>query len=331
MPSTSGPAEVRGLQPDGIDHSLRATAVLSYFVNRLTVAVLVAITVSIFAFSLLRLSGDLAAELAGDDATAAEIAEVAKSYGLDRPFHIQYLDWAGSALQGDLGVSIFSNEPVFEIITRALPVTLQLATYSLILSIVIAIPLGVLAAVKQNTWFDRGALVFAVSGQAIPNFWLGLMFILLFGVMLGWLPISGQDTWAHFILPTLTIGLSAMPVKMRLTRAGMIEVLQSDYIRTARAKGLNPNVVLFKHALRNAVLPVVSVTMVTFGRLLGGTVVVESIFALNGLGFEALQAITRQDFPVVQSVVAFVAFVYIGLTLLSDLINAQLDPRIRLS
>jgi len=312
-------------------HRQRGSLVLNYFVNRLIVAVLVAITVSVFAFSLLRLSGDLAAELAGDDATPAEIAETARAYGLDRPFHIQYLDWAGSALSGDLGSSIFSNEPVFKIITEALPVTLQLATYSLILSFAIAIPLGVLAAVRQNSWLDRGALVFAVSGQAIPNFWLGLMFILLFGVLLGWLPISGQDTWLHFILPTLTVGLSAMPVKMRLTRAGMIEVLQSDFIRTARAKGLNPNIVLFKHALRNAILPVVSVTMVTFGRLLGGTVVVESIFALNGIGYEALQAITRQDFPVVQSIVAFVAFVYIGLTLLSDLINAQLDPRIRLS
>lgn len=304
---------------------------VNYFINRLLVAILVAITVSVFAFSLLRLSGDLAAELAGDDASEAEIAQIAKAYGLDRPFHIQYLDWAGNALTGDLGVSIFSNEPVFEIVTDALPVTIKLATYSLILSLVIAIPLGVLAAVKQNTWIDRLALVFAVSGQAIPNFWLGLMFILLFGVSLQWLPISGQDTWVHFVLPTLTVGLSAMPVKMRLTRAGMIEVLQSDYIRTARAKGLDPQIVFFKHALRNAILPVVSITMVTFGRLLGGTVVVESIFALNGLGFEALQAISRQDFPVVQSIVAFIAIVYIGLTLLSDLINAQLDPRIRLS
>ena len=304
---------------------------ISYLVNRLTVAVLVAVTVSVFSFSLLRLSGDLAAELAGEEATAAEIAETARAYGLDRPFHIQYLDWAGNALKGDLGVSIFSDELVFDIIINALPVTLQLATYSLILSIVIAIPLGVLAAVKQNSWFDRGALVFAVSGQAIPNFWLGLMFIILFGVVLGWLPISGQDTWVHFILPTLTVGLSVMPIQMRLTRAGMIDVLKADYIRSARAKGLDPNIVLFKHALRNAVLPVVSVTMVTFGRLLGGTVVVESIFALDGLGFEALQAISRQDFPVVQSIVAFIAFVYIGLTLLSDLINAQLDPRVRLS
>ena len=304
---------------------------LNYFLNRLTVAILVAITVSIFAFSLLRLSGDLAAELAGDDASEAEIQAVAKAYGLDRPFHIQYLDWAGSALSGDLGVSVFSNEPVFEIITTAMPVTIKLATYSLILSLVIAIPLGILAAARRNTWIDRAALVFAVSGQAIPNFWLGLMFILLFGVMLAWLPIAGQETWVHFILPTLTVGLSSMPVKMRLTRAGMIEVMQSDYIRTARAKGLNPIAVMYKHALRNAILPVVSITMVSFGRLLGGTVVVESIFALNGIGFEALQAIIRQDFPVVQSIVAMIAFIYIALTIISDLINAQLDPRIRLN
>ena len=173
--------------------------------------------------------------------------------------------------------------------------------------------------------------MFAVSGQAIPNFWLGLMFILLFGVMLAWLPIAGQETWVHFILPTLTVGLSSIPVKMRLTRAGMIEVMQSDYIRTARAKGLNPIAVMYKHALRNAILPVVSITMVSFGRLLGGTVVVESIFALNGIGFEALQAIIRQDFPVVQSIVAMIAFIYIALTIISDLINAQLDPRIRLN
>ncbi len=302
-----------------------------FLVTRLLVAALVCFTVSIFAFSLLRLSGDLAAELAGEDATEAEIAEVAKAYGLDRPFHVQYIDWAGSALQGDLGKSLFSSEPVAEIITGALPVTVKLATYALLLSLLIAIPLGILAAVRPNTWVDRSALAFAVFGQAVPNFWFGLMLILLFGVWLRWTPISGQDTWVHFILPTLTIALSTLPVKMRLTRAGMIEVMGSDFIRTSRAKGLTRRSIVYKHALRNAILPVVSITMVNFGFLLGGTVVVETIFALNGLGFEAFQAITRADFPVVQTIVAFIAFVYIGLTLLSDLINAQLDPRIRLT
>jgi peptide/nickel transport system permease protein len=308
-----------------------ANHMINFLVNRLFIAIMVTITVSVIAFSLLRLSGDLAAELAGDDATEAEIAAVAKAYGLDRPLYVQYLDWAGHALTGDLGQSIFSNEPVWEILTGAVPTTAKLAVFALFVGILIAIPLGILAAVYQNTWIDRLALVIAVGGQAVPNFWFGLMLILVFGVMLRWTPISGQETLAHFILPTLTVALTSIPQKMRLTRAGMIEVMQSDYIRTARAKGLPPRTVVFKHALRNAILPVVSLTMVQFGFLLGGTVVVETIFALNGLGFEAFQAIIRQDFPVLQSVVLFISVVYIVLTLVADLINAQLDPRIRLS
>ena len=302
-----------------------------FMMNRIFVALLVTMTVSVIAFSLLRISGDLAAELAGDDATEEEIAQVAKAYGLDRPFHIQYLDWAAGALQGDLGESIFSNEPVFEIMTGALPVTVKLAVVSLVLAVLISIPLGVLAASRPNTWVDRMALTLAVFGQATPNFWLGLILILVFGVKLRWTPISGQDTWQHFILPVTTVTLATLPQKMRLMRSGMIEVLEADYIRTARAKGLSPASVFYKHALRNAILPVVSITMVNFGFLLGGTVIVETIFALNGLGFEAFQAITRLDFPVVQSVVLFIACIYILLTLASDLINAQLDPRIRLS
>jgi peptide/nickel transport system permease protein len=300
-------------------------------VNRLFIAIMVTITVSVIAFSLLRLSGDLAAELAGDDATEAEIAAVAKAYGLDRPLYVQYLDWAGHAISGDLGQSIFSNEPVWEILTGAVPTTAKLATLALILAICVAIPLGITAAVFQNTWIDRTALIVAVGGQAVPNFWFGLMMILLFGVILRWTPISGQETMAHFILPTITVALTTIPQKMRITRAGMLEVLQSDYIRTARAKGLPTRSIIFKHALRNAILPVVSLTMVNFGFLLGGTVVVETIFALNGLGFEAFQAIIRQDFPVLQSVVLFISVIYILLTLIADIINAQLDPRIRLS
>ena len=304
---------------------------VSFLVNRLFIAIMVTVTVSVIAFGLLRLSGDLAAELAGDDATEAEIAAVAKAYGLDRPLYVQYLDWAGHAVSGDLGQSIFSNEPVFEILTGAVPTTAKLATLALILGICIALPLGITAAVFQNTWMDRVALIIAVGGQAVPNFWFGLMMILLFGVILRWTPISGQETMAHFILPTITVALTTIPQMMRLTRAGMIEVLQSDYIRTAKAKGLPTRLVVFKHALRNAILPVVSLTMVNFGFLLGGTVVVETIFALNGLGFEAFQAIIRQDFPVLQSVVLFISVIYILLTLVADVINAQLDPRIRLS
>ena len=293
-------------------------------------AVLVAITVSIIGFALLRVSGDLAADLAGEDATPAEIAEIAALYGLDRPLHEQYLTWAADALGGDLGQSLFTNEPVMDLILERVGVTILLSVYSLVLALGIAIPLGVLAAIRANTSIDRAALGVAVFGQAIPNFWFGLILIYLFGVMLRWLPISGSSSFAHFILPTVALGTAVMPALMRLTRTGMLEVLEADFIRTARAKGLRPGAVFFKHALRNAVLPVVSLSAVSLGFLLGGSVIVETVFALNGIGLLAYESILRSDFPVVQSILVFVSLAYIVLTLASDLINARLDPRIRL-
>lgn len=301
-----------------------------FLIHRLTIALLVAITVSIIGFSLLRLSGDLAADLAGEDATPAEIAKVAKAYGLDRPLYIQYFEWAGNALRGDLGRSLFTNEPVLELILQRIGVTVQVALMSLAFALIIAVPLGVLAAIRANTWIDRCALGLAVFGQAIPVFWFGLILIYVFGVMLRWTPISGSTTFAHFILPTVALGTLVMPPFMRLTRTGMLDVLDSDFIRTARAKGLSPFSVLFKHALRNAILPVVSLSAVSLGFLLGGSVIVESVFALNGIGLLAFQSIIRTDFPVVQSILVFISVSYIVLTLLSDLINAKLDPRIRL-
>ncbi len=303
---------------------------LRFILRRLWVSILVAITVSVIGFSLLRLSGDLARELAGEDATMEEIAETARNYGLDRPFHIQYFDWAGKALQGDLGRSLFTNEPVAKLITDRIGVTFKLAFYGLALSLMISIPLGVLAAIRQNTFLDRLSLGFAVFGQAIPNFFFALLLILLFGVQLRWLPISGNATEWHFVMPAVTLGLGVMPQFMRLTRTGMLDVLDSDFIRTARAKGLSPLRVLFKHALRNAILPVVSLSAVVLGFLLGGSVVMESIFALNGVGSLAFESIQRQDFPVVQSILVMLSVIYIVLTFLSDVINAQLDPRIRL-
>jgi peptide/nickel transport system permease protein len=301
-----------------------------FLIHRGTIALLVAVTVSIIGFSLLRMSGDLATVLAGDNAKPEQIAQVAHLYGLDRPMYIQYLDWAGKALSGDLGRSLFSNEPVARMIGERIGVTVQLSFMALIFAILVAVPLGVMAATRPNSWLDRTALGISVFGQAIPNFWFGLILIIVFAVTLRWLPISGSDTFAHFILPTVTLGTAVMPAIMRLTRTGMLDALDSDYIRMARAKGLSPLSVLFKHALRNAILPVVSITAVSLGFLLGGSVIVESVFALNGIGFLAFQSILRTDFPVVQSIVVFVSFSYIFLTLLSDLINAYLDPRIRL-
>ena len=233
-------------------------------------------------------------------------------------------------MTGDLGRSLFTNEPVTEMIFDRIGVTVKLAFFSIVVALLISIPLGVLASVYPNTWIDRTSLGLAVFGQAIPNFFFALLLILLFGVQLRWLPISGNGTFAHFVMPTMTLGIGVMPQFMRLTRTGMLDVLESDFIRTARAKGLSPLKVLFKHALRNAILPIVSLMAVVLGFLLGGTVIIESIFALNGVGFLAFESILRQDFPVVQSIVFILSLSYILLTLFSDLINAQLDPRIRL-
>jgi peptide/nickel transport system permease protein len=303
---------------------------LRFVLGRLLMLVLVALTVSFIGFGLLRLSGDLEAVLAGETASAADIARVARQYGLDQPLHVQYLDWAGKALRGDLGTSLFTREPVTGLIMSRIGVTITLAFSALGVALVFAIPLGVLAAMRKNSWIDRAVLTFSVLGQAIPSFWLGLLLIYLFGVVLRWLPISGSETFAHFILPTITLSLATMPTLMRLTRTGMIDALGSDYIRTAWAKGLLPFHVLFKHALRNAILPVVSLSAVSLGFLLGGSVIVESVFALNGIGLLAFDSIKRIDFPVVQSILVFLSFCYILLTLLSDLINARLDPRITL-
>jgi len=285
----------------------------------------------VIGFSLLRLSGDLAHQLAGDDARPAQVADVAHRYGLDRPFYVQYVDWAGNALTGNLGRSLFTNEPVSELIGQRIGVTLKLAIFSILFAAIIGITLGVVAAVRANSAIDRGALALAVFGQAIPNFWFGLILIVVFGVTLHWLPISGSDSLLNFVLPTVTLGFTVMPPFMRLTRSGMLDVLNADYIRTARAKGLLPHTVIVKHALRNAILPVVSLLAVTFGFLLGGSVIVESVFALNGIGLLAFQSIVRADFPVVQAIIVFVSFAYIGLTLLADIVNAWLDPRIRLA
>jgi peptide/nickel transport system permease protein len=303
---------------------------IQFLLRRLTISLFVALTVSIISFSLLRLSGDLAVALAGDNSTPAEIARVAAAYGLDQPLYMQYLDWAGNALRGDLGRSLFTHEPVSDLILSRIGVTIGLAVPSLFVALLLAVPLGVLAAVNANSWIDRVALSLAVFGQAIPIFWFALVLIYIFAVVLRWLPVSGTDSVAHFILPITALSLTIMPSFMRITRAGMLEILSADFVRTARANGLHPLSVLFKHALRNAILPVVSLSAVQLGFLLGGSVIIETIFALNGVGYLAFQSITSFDFPVVQSILVFLSFAYIFLTLMSDLINAKLDPRIRL-
>ncbi|BAT59034.1 glutathione transport system permease protein GsiC [Variibacter gotjawalensis] len=302
---------------------------LAYALKRLGLALLVALTVSALAFVALRASGDAAIAIAGEGARAEDIENVRKMYGLDRPLIVQYGDWLGKLARGDFGESLFFKTDVRPLVLEKLPTTLYLAFFSLLFALVISIPLGILAAVYPNSWVDRLCLSLAVLGQAMPNFFFALILIMVFAVTLRWLPVSGSDTWAHFVMPTIALGYYIAPAFMRLVRAGMIEVLASDYVRTARAKGLSPRSVILKHALRNALVPVVALAAVQLGFLLGGSVVIETIFALDGAGFLAYQSITHKDLPVMQALLTMLSFIYVGLTLIADLINAWLDPRIR--
>ncbi len=302
---------------------------LIYIGKRIVMALMVAVVVSFISFMILNLSGDPAIALAGADASPEEIQVIRVQYGLDRPVIVQYIEWIGRALQGNFGVSPYFNMPVKDLIGDRIGVTLILGTCAFAFAVFLAIPLGVIAAIRPNTWIDRTALTISVFGQALPNFFFGLLMIIFFGVMLQWLPISGDDTWKHFIMPAVALGYYASPSLMRLTRTGMLEVLGSDYIRTARAKGLKTFSLLFKHALRNAIIPVVSLGFVQFGYMLGGAFIIEYVFAINGIGFLAIQSIQRADLPVVQVIVLLLSVIYVSMTLVADIINAFLDPRIR--
>jgi peptide/nickel transport system permease protein len=304
---------------------------LNFMAKRVLVALLVAFTVSVIAFSLLRLSGDLATMIAGEDASTTDIDIIRKKFGLDRPYYIQYLDWLKSGLQGDLGASTFYPEQVVDLIKTRLPNTLTLAAFGLIFAMGLSIPMGVLAALKPDTWVDRAALTIAVLGQALPGFFFALILMFVFGLYLRMFPISGNDTYWHFVLPAIALGYYSTPAVMRLTRTGMLEVLSSDYIRTARAKGLPTRTILFKHALRNAIIPVVALSCVQFGNMLSGAIIIETVFQIQGIGKLAYESISRNDFAVVQSVLLLVACFYILLVLIGDLLNAWLDPRLRVS
>lgn len=304
---------------------------LGYISKRLGLAVLVALTVSIIAYMLLYLSGDPALAIAGEGARQADIDMVRKTYGFDQPIIVQFGNWVLKLISGDLGTSIYFKTDVGTLILSKLKTTMLLALYALAFALLVSVPLGVLAAIYKNSWIDRLCLAVAVVGQAMPNFFFALILIMLFSISWRMLPVSGSDTWQHFVMPAITLGYYAAPAFMRLIRAGMIEVLGADYIRTARAKGLPTRTVVFKHALRNAIVPVVALAAVQLGFLLGGSIVIETIFALDGLGYLAYQSITHKDFPVTQVIVLLLSVIYILLTLASDIANAWLDPRIRVA
>jgi peptide/nickel transport system permease protein len=304
---------------------------LVYTIKRLWVALLVALVVSVVTFSLLRLTGDPAVAMAGPNATEADIENTRRVYGFDRPLVVQYADWLTRALQGDLGRSVYLKEEVATVIFDRLPTTMLLGACALAFAIALSIPMGVLAAMRPNSAIDRLALTLSVVGQALPSFFFALVLIYWLGIEWRLLPITGTDSWLNFIMPSIALGYYVTPAIMRLTRAGMLEVLSSDYIRTARAKGLRPAKVLFKHALRNAVIPVVSLAAVQFGFMLGGSIVIETIFAINGLGFLAWESIQRADLPIMQAIVLVLACFYIVLMFAADVLNVLLDPRIRVA
>jgi len=302
---------------------------LTFIFKRLGLALLVALTVSFISFSLLFLSGDPAAALAGETANGEDVEALRRLYGFDRPMLVQYAEWLFSALRGDFGESYYFKLPVASLIAERLQVTMTLGLCGILFALVTAVPLGVIAAIRPNSLIDRVALFLSVAGQAMPSFWFGLILIVVFAIQLGWLPPSGAATWRHFIMPTIVLGYYAMPAIMRLTRAGMLDVLNSDFIRTARAKGAGETRVLFKHALRNAIIPVVSLAAVQMGFMLGGSIVVESVFALHGAGYLAWESIARNDLPTVQALILVFSMFYIVFTFLADVLNAWLDPRMR--
>ncbi|SDE89159.1 ABC transporter permease [Rhodospira trueperi] len=304
---------------------------LQFTVKRLVVALLVALTVSGLSFGLIFLSGDPAVAIAGEGAQQSDIEAVRHRFGFDRPVVVQYVDWVGDVLAGDLGDSFYFSRPVADLLADRIPVSATLGGLAIALAIGLAIPLGMTAAVYRNRLADRISLLIGTIGQATPSFWLGLMLVWLFGVKLRWLPVSGSESLTHFILPALVLGYYAVPSMLRLCRTGMINALQSDYVRTARAKGLRPRQVLFGHAIRNAILPVVSVATVEFGFILGGSVVVESVFSIKGVGLLAWESIGRNDFPTIQAIILLYSMIYVWLTFFADIINAWLDPRIRVS
>ncbi|MBI2370283.1 MAG: ABC transporter permease [Deltaproteobacteria bacterium] len=279
---------------------------------------------------MLHVAGDPAQLLVPMEASREDVELLRRQLGLDRPLPVRYLIFLGGILTGNFGRSFFSQDPALGLVLDRLPATLELALAGLGLALVVAIPLGSLAALKRGTLWDRGTTALAVGGQAMPAFWLGLMLIIVFSVKLRLLPVSGRDSPAHLVLPAATLASFLLPVLMRLTRSQMIEILGQDYIRTARAKGVGMAALIFRHALRNAWIPIVTVVGLQFGRLLGGTIVTETVFAWPGAANLAVRAIRNLDYPVVQTVVILLAFSIVVVNLLTDLVVARLDPRVRL-
>ncbi len=302
----------------------------SYLLRRAIRALVVVIGVSFISFAVLFLSGDPTDNMVGEDWTIEEVQKLRKDMGFDRPWIVQYLVYVSRAVRGDFGESLRYRQPAFELIAERIPATLELAFVALLLSVVLALPLGIVSATKRGSSYDHGGMIFALFGQSMPVFWLGLMLILIFGVQLGWLPVSGRGGMEKLILPSITLATYSLARNTRVIRSSMLEVLGQDYIRTARAKGLADRAVVYAHALKNSLIPVVTIIGLEFGHLLGGAVIVETIFAWPGIGRLMIQAVYTKDFPLVQSAVTITALIFVSLNFAVDFVYSYLDPRVRL-
>lgn len=300
-----------------------------YILRRLLQTVLVVLGVSALAFGSMFLSGDPTMVMASESWTRDQIAEFRHQMGFDRPWLVQYLDFLSRAVRGDFGVSLRQQQPVFRLLLQRMPATLELATAAMLIALGIGIPAGIIAATRRNTVVDRLLMVGALLGQSMPVFWLGLLLAMIFAVSLGWFPVAGRGGWNHLVLPAVSLGLFSVAYNARMTRSAILEVLGQDYIRTAQAKGVSWRRVLTRHALRNALIPVVTVAGLQFGGLLGGAVITESIFAWPGVGRLTIQAIQGKDLPLVQASVTVLATIFVVLNLFIDLLYAVMDPRVR--
>jgi peptide/nickel transport system permease protein len=313
---------------------------LRYLAARLALVIPVLLGVSIIIFALLRLlPGDVVDIIIGSEGSATpEVrATIRRLFGLDQPGYVQYLTWIGNVLRGDLGTSLRSSEPVAKLLFQRLPITVELAGLSVLLSLLVAVPLGVLAAVRQNSPWDFTSRIVGLLGLSFPNFWLATMLILVASLGFGWLPgllfvpiyENPVENLKQMLLPATSLSLALMAVVMRMTRSAMLEVLGQEYIKTARAKGLADRFVLVRHALKNAMIPVITVVGIQMGQLLGGAVVIEQIFGLPGMGWTLLNGIYQRDYPIVQGAILYLATCFVLVNLLVDLAYAYLDPRIR--
>jgi len=303
---------------------------IQYTVRRLLIAFPSVLGVLIIVFLMVRLApGDPAVFLAGEFAPPETIAAMRTRFGLDRPYHVQFGLYVGSLVQGDLGRSTRTQRLVIDDLRQFFPNTLELALGAMVIALLIGIPAGVIAALRQNTWTDLMVTVGSLIGVSMPVFWFGLLAMLYFSVQLGWFPVAGRGTLAHLVLPAVSLGLGSMAIIARMTRSSMLEVLGLDYVRTARAKGLQGARVVAKHALRNALIPVVTVGGLQFGQLLSGAVLTETVFAWPGIGRLLVDSIRARDYPVVQGSVLLIAVTFILINIAVDLIYGFIDPRIR--